>query len=221
VYVRFLQVAQIRGTRYAPGDVEDIDTDIAVDFIARKVAVFAGDGDRHSHTWTDLVQGAVGVNPPGLVSDPSVDTTLTDFPGTYLFAGNAVNILAGSWQVIHEWAEGTALRPHIHWMLTANSADAVDWGFYWRVSGPGLLASAWSSEVSGTLKVGHGGVADTEAVTTFGEIDLTGYKVSCNVAWRLYRNGDTDANNDDARLLSIDAHYRKDGTGSKQEYVKG
>jgi hypothetical protein len=198
-----------------------MDPDVGWDLINRVVCRWVGDGDRHTPTWTDLVGPAAGINPPGQASDPTLDNTIADWPGTLLFAGNAENILAGSWQVIHEWEEGTVLRPHIHWMLTSNSAAAVTWEFHYRISAIGSVAGAWSAAVPGVLTVDHGNVADAHAISAFGEIDMTGNTLSVIVWWRLHRQGVTDANNDDARLLSIDAHYRKDGTGSKQEFVKG
>ena len=218
--VEFIKAAHVLGEFYSAGAIADIDADDANELIRRNVCRFYGDGDQHSYTWTDLVQSAVGVNPVGAVAPPVVDETETGFPGSLLFSGSADQLLTGSWQLLHEWREGSAIRPHIHWMLTADSASAVGWEFYYRISGIGAVAGAWVGPVAGTLAVTHNNTANTQALSTFGEIAMTGHTVSTLVFWRLYRRGSTDANNDTARLLSIDAHYQKDGTGSKHEYIK-
>ena len=218
--VTFLARCQIAATVYAVGDVADIDDDYANDYIRRGLARFSGSGPRASLAWLDVVQSASAINPAGAVAAATIDTTETGWPGTLLFSGSADNMLAGSWQINHDWQEGSAIRPHIHWMLTANSANAVGWEFYHRVSGIGAAAGAWVGPVAGTLAVSHDNVADQQAITSFGEIPLPGQTVSCVVAWRLYRRGTTDANNADARLLFIDFHYQSDGTGSWAEYSK-
>ena len=82
--------------------------------------------------WDDLRFPAQGINPAGAIDAPTVDTTLTAFPGTLLFAGNAENVIAGIAQMPHAWAKGTPIRPHIHWAKTTGSASAISWVFYYR-----------------------------------------------------------------------------------------
>lgn len=218
--VLFSRRTIIAGRIYNPGDTADIDTDIAVDLLDRSLASFLGDGDRHTSSWTDLLQPASGINPAGAVAPPSIDQDLNEFAGSLLFSGALNNVLAGQWQLPHEWQEGTPIRPHIHWMLTADSAAAVAWVLRYRVGGIGQAAGEWSESVPGVLSVSHGGVKDVHAISTFGEIAMTGNLVSVVVFWQLERLGSTDANGDDARVISIDAHYLKDSSGSATEYAK-
>jgi hypothetical protein len=219
--VLFLRQTQIRHTTYVPGDRADIDADDANDLIRRGLVSYLGEGDLHSGTWNDIAGPVSGINPAGALDAPAVDTTETGWPGSFLFSGSADKLIAGYIQLGHDWEEGSPIRPHIHWMLTADSASAVTWEFYYRLSNIGDAAGTWVGPVSGTLAVSHGNTANVQALTTFGEIDMTGYTLSAIVAWRLYRRGSTDANNDDARLLSLDFHRRANGTGSIQEYLKG
>lgn len=173
--------------------------------------------------WDDLTFAAssITVNPVGAVDAPSRDAGETDFPGTLLFSGSQVNILAGSFQLPHDWLEGSAIRPHIHWSKPAGGVgDDVSWTFYHRILNRGALPGAWVGPVAGTLSYNHGGVAESEAITTFGEIDLTGYPISTNIAWRLYRLGNADAFNGTARLIEFDVHYLIDSRGSPSEFNK-
>ena len=173
--------------------------------------------------WDDLTFAAssITVNPIGAVANPARDETETDFPGTLLFSGSQINVLAGAFQMKHCWKEGTAIRPHIHWSKPAGGAgDDVSWTFYYRILNRGAVPGAWQGPVAGTLAVNHNGTAEAEAITSFGEIDLTGMPVSTNVAWRLYRLGNSDSFNGTARLIEFDIHYQIDSRGSPQEYSK-
>lgn len=173
--------------------------------------------------WDDLTfaAGSITVNPVGAVDSPSRDQTETDFPGTLLFSGSSVNVLASSFQLPHDWYEGSAIRPHIHWTKPAGGAgDDVTWEFYYRFFNLGAAPGDWVGPVSGTLAVDHTGIAEAEAITTFSEIDCTGRKVSQNVAWRLYRRGNSDVFNGTARLIELDVHVLKDSRGSQEEFSK-
>lgn len=207
--VEFLENMTIGGTAYRVKQQADLAPALAWDLIeVGKVGEVGAGTFKIRAIYTDLVQSTAGINPPGLASDPTLDNTVGGFPGTYLFAGNAENILVGQWQVVHEWAVGTAIYPHIHWALTQNSANDPDWRFYYRVCGFGKAAEAWVGPVSATHEVASA-TADQHRLSSFGSIPLTDEALSVIVLWRLHRLGNTDANNDDARLLSIDAHYRK------------
>lgn len=173
--------------------------------------------------WDDLTFAASGVtiNPIGAVANPARDETETDFPGTLLFSGSAINVLAGTLQMPHDWAEGTVIRPHIHWTKPAGGAgDDVAWQLYTRIWKRGEAPGAWVGPVAGELSLNHNGVAEAEAITTFGDVAMTGMPVSTNLAWRLYRQGATDAFNGTARLIEFDVHYQVDSRGSTSEYQK-
>lgn len=174
--------------------------------------------------WDDLSFSAVGINPPGAASDPTVESDLTKFPGSLLFAGNVENILAGTFQFPHRRAHGKTLFPHIHWNLPVGAAaSGVDWRFYARFSAPGKVATAWSSAIAGTVEIDGGISADAEHITSFGGLVVpTEYDVpSVNVSWKLHRLGNTDGNSGTARLLFVDFHFATDAPlGSGQEYQK-
>ena len=168
--------------------------------------------------WDDLRFPVQGINPAGSAAPPSVDTTLTDYPGTFLFAGNAENIIAGIAQMPHEWHAGTAIKPHIHWTKPTGSANAVTWQFYYRHCGNvGDNPGAWVGPIAETKTIGNPTVSNQHLLTSFGEIDMSGKTESCVIAWQLRRQGGTDADNTAVRLLELDFHYRKNKSGTPRE----
>lgn len=158
--------------------------------------------------WDDLRFPAQGINPIGAASDPAVDTTLADFPGTMLFAGNAENIVAGIAQMPHAWQPGTTIKPHIHWSKPTGSASAVAWEFYYRHLGsPGDAPGDWVGPVSGTIAAGDQSVSNQHVLSSFGDVDMTGKRESTCIAWQIRRQGGTDDDNGTARLIEFDIHY--------------
>lgn len=170
-------------------------------------------------TWTDLRFPAQGINPAGAVAAPTVDTVETDFPGTLLFSGAADNMVAGVAQMPHEWVSESDIYPHIHWSLPIGSAAAVTWQFYYRLMGvAGDNAGAWVGPVAAASQFGTPTTANNMLVTTFAAIPMTGMLTSAMLAWRLYRRGLTDPNNNTARLAELVFHYLSDKPGSIAEY---
>jgi hypothetical protein len=128
-------------------------------------------------------------------------------------------MIAGVAQMPHSWLPGTGVKPHIHWMKVTGSAAAVSWEFFYRICGnAGDVAGAWSAAVAGTLQAGDQTVSDNQVITSFGTINLTGYEESCMIAWRLYRRGNTDADNNQVRLLEFDIHFQSEKSGTLAEY---
>jgi hypothetical protein len=171
--------------------------------------------------WDDLRFPASGINPVGVASDPSVDTDLAKFPGTLLFSGTQVNIIAGTAQMPHAWADGTDIRPHVHWMKSVDGGAAGDvhWQFRWRKLLPGQLATAWTDWIDG-IAAGVNGTsdaADTHYIHHFGLQDMTGLHDSAQLAWQVQRVGNTDAYASDVRLMEFDIHYQINRLGSETE----
>lgn len=169
--------------------------------------------------WDDLRFPAQGINPAGAVDAPTVDTTLTDYPGTLLFSGSADNVIAGVAQLPHAWKAGTAIRPHIHWSKPVGSSSAADWVLYYRILGSaGDAHGALVGPVTGTLAAGTPTVANSMLLTSFGSIDMTSQKESTCLSWQLRRLGNTDADNGTARLFEFDLHYQCGKSGTVDEF---
>lgn len=168
--------------------------------------------------WDDLRFPVQGVNPAGTAAPPTIDETLTDFPGTLLFAGNQENIIAGVAQMPHAWRAQSDIKPHIHWSKPVGSAAAVGWEFYYRHIGfPGDATEDWVGPVAGTLVAGDPTVSDAHCITSFGAVEMTGRRESSVICWQVRRQGATDADNGQARLFEFDIHYQVDKAGSVSE----
>ena len=170
--------------------------------------------------WDDLTFPAEGINPAGAPNAASFDTAT--YPGTLLFSGTVNNHVAGTSQMPHSWREGSTIKPHIHWTKTTADAggNAVTWEFRWVAADPGDALGAMSSYIAGTLAVGDLTTSEKHNITTFGDMDMTGFAASAIIVWELRRVGSSDAYNSNARLLALDFHYQRNTDGSRFEYSK-
>lgn len=168
--------------------------------------------------WDDLRFPAQAINPAGATAAPTVITTETGFPGCLEFAGNADQMIAGVAQMPHAWKRESTIRPHIHWSKPTGSSSAVTWELYVRVIGnPGDVAGAWSSAYTGSLVAGDQTVSDGHLLSTFGNVTMTDLEESAILAWRIYRRGSTDADNNAVRFYEFDIHYQIDKPGTDAE----
>ncbi len=168
--------------------------------------------------WDDLRFPAQAINPAGATDAPSVDTTLSGFPGTLLFSGSQENVICGIAQVPHAWKRDSALRPHIHWTKPTGSSSAVSWVFYYRHCGmAGEAPDAWVGPVAGVLAAGDQSVSDQHLISSFGAISMAGKKESSCLNWQIRRLGNTDADNNAVRLLEFDIHYEVSKGGTTAE----
>jgi hypothetical protein len=172
-----------------------------------------------SKRWEDLRFPAQGINPPGGVNDADVEATT----GMLLFDAGSIEIAMGVAQMPHSWDEGTEIRPHVHWTPTNTNTGSVLWQLDYQIANPGEafnFTDGWT-----TLQVldAASGVSGTHQIAAFGEIDMTGKRISCCIHWKLSRAADdeTDTYNEDARLIEFDIHYQNDRSGgSVQEFTK-
>jgi len=168
--------------------------------------------------WDDLRFPASGLNPPGPLSGPSVD----EETGLLVFEDAKTELTAGVAQLPHAWAEGTELRPHVHWIQPA--AGNVLWQLEYRLTQAigGAFPTEWTT-ISNASAVGtYPGSGTYINITAFPPIDMTGYNISAMVVFRLARVG-ADASDTlaaDISLLEFDIHYQVDSDGSAQEFTK-
>ena len=158
--------------------------------------------------WDDLRFPAQAINPVGTLSPPDRDAVETSLPGTFLFSGSGDEMISGIAQMPHNWSRGTSIRPHIHWSKPTGSSSAVTWELRVRQLGnPGDVAGAWSDAINATLVAGDQTQSDNHLISTFGDIAMTDYIESACFAWRIYRRGSSDADNNDVRMIEFDVHY--------------
>lgn len=167
--------------------------------------------------WTDLRFPAQGINPAGTAAPPTVINDVNGYTGCLSFSGSIENLIAGVAQMPHEW-DRSAVKPHIHWTKPTGSADAVTWQLFYRIVGnPGDTIGNWVGPISTTQTIGDQTVSGTHLLSSFGEIDLSGYLESVCLLWRIHRRGDTDEENNAVVLYEFDIHYNTNKPGTVTE----
>ena len=171
----------------------------------------------NDHTnYEDLRFPATGINPPGLVSDPDIDTN----DGTLLFDKASTEIIMGIAQMPHSWKPGL-IEPHIHWQGTDDEAGGVLWRFEYDVADRNsAFSGSWTTI---DLVAATHEDENINIVSDFvPQINLEQYGLSCVIKWRVSRiGGDVlDTYDADAKLLEFDIHYQIESIGSGEEYSK-
>lgn len=166
--------------------------------------------------WDDLRFPAVGINPPGAASDPTIDTT----DGRLVFSASATNTVAIQAQLPHNWKEGSRIHPHLHWSPTSTNTGNVLWRIEYKVANRGAVFPGSFARMD-VLSAGSG-TTDTHQLEGFEYIDLAGYTVSCMLIILLSRIGGdgTDTYTGTAKLCEFDIHYQVDSLGSLDEFTK-
>lgn len=173
--------------------------------------------DDDTESWDDLRFPVSGLSPPGPVNAPTIDPET----GLAIFENAKTNLTAGIAQMPHAWVQGTAVQPHVHWIQT--TADDVLWQLEYKIMAAvgGTIPAAWTTVPSAHKVADFAGVPMPQ-ITSFGEIDMTGYDISSMILFRLSRLGadalDTSAV--DVSLLEFDIHYRVNSFGSQELFTK-
>jgi hypothetical protein len=169
-------------------------------------------------TWDDLRFPASGLNPPGPTGAPGVDND----SGLLLFDASSTEITAGVAQMPHAWAEGSEVRPHVHWIQPA--AGNVLWRLEYKLipAVAGTVPAAWTTISNATAVSTYPGSGNWVQITALPAIDMTGFTLSAMIVFKLARvGGDAlDTMTGDASLLEFDIHYQINSFGSQQEFVK-
>ena len=148
----------------------------------------------------------------------------TDY-GWLEFAHNANAFVFHHFQLPHSWKEGSAIRPHCHWMKTTSAAGEVEWKLEYRWMSLGeVMDTSWTAVSVKTPSVTDGDTAYQQALSSFGSIDCTGKQISDMLVMKLTRlgTGYTGSNHyaAPAALLELDIHFQIDAFGSLQLYQK-
>lgn len=167
----------------------------------------------NARRWVDFNFSAISLGTGASAPDPVQVKGGTIF--TRAFDGNVTaEQLFGSLELNHNWAEGTIIKPHVHWMPTTTNAGNVKWRLTWAISQDGLL----TGENTVTAVSAAGGVAWVEKRADFTDINLAGYKIGAQFMYRLWRdpaNADgQDTYPDDAAVQTFGLHVLIDTLGS-------
>jgi len=171
--------------------------------------------------WEDLrfPVSNLRVNPAN--SKPDVDANT----GCYFFDPTTPERVTAQVQLPHAWKEGTVIVPHVHWAKTTAQAGDVTWRLEYRKCPiGGILQGDWTQvDVTGVVEdTPDDNTAYRHLITSFGQLDMTGNKISDMILVRIWRQADaiTDTYPADAVLAEFDIHYQLDYAGSRQEFIK-
>jgi len=167
-------------------------------------------------TWNDFYVAGIALT-SGIIAPDLV--TFQD--GIKLYGFNGVNRIEethGSFEIMHDYKEGTDIRPHIHWSpINANAGD-VKWQLEYTVAGFNgtFPANTIISSVAGATG------AKKHIANEFDVIDGANLKVGDVILFRLFRDATDveDTYGSDAFLLSLGIHYQVDSTGSDDVFTK-
>lgn len=197
----------------------DEDAKIAVETTAETKYIEAGKmlaGQHGSYlVWDDLRAPATQLK-QGSNTKPDFDFTDVGFA----FDPNDTETLYVIFQLSHEYSEGTAIVPHLHWIQEEDADVLWQLEYKWYNVGEAEPAS-WTTLTSKTKSINYTSGSISQ-ITSFGEIDGTGKEISSFLKCKMSRLGGNadDTYTGDARLDFFDVHYQKDALGSAQETSK-
>jgi hypothetical protein len=174
----------------------------------KEIRFWVGADDKD--VWEDIHIPANATSLDGYTACATVDTVLTDYPGTLIFDNGADSMTGGIIMLPRDWLEGSSIYPGVHWMKTTDAEGAVVWGLTYRHLGNVReAAGAWASVDNGTLVATHANLAATHAFTSFSAITMTGKTSGAVIAWKLSRVVASDTYSAPVRLLSVEFNYQK------------
>ena len=139
---------------------------------------------------------------------------------TYQFSATTLQEVEFAIQMPHDWAEGTALHPHVHWAPTTTDTNRVVWGFEYSWAN---IAATFGASTTLLITNYTGGTAWKHNIHEFSaDIAGTGKTFSSILVCRLFRDATSGSDDypDAAAFLEFDIHYERNSLGSRDEYVK-
>jgi hypothetical protein len=182
---------------------------------------FASDGTLRqfgtARNWKDLILPAANLR-PGPVSPVYADF-LGGIYAPRFDAGGAVEELYGSFEMQHDYFEGSDLYFHLHWTPTTTNTGNIVWGVSYTVAKPFTVFPA-PTTVLGTPTAAPG-VVSQHQLQNIAIIPGAGLTIGTVVAFRVFRqSGGTDTFTGNAFLHSVGVHYSADSLGSKGIFTK-
>lgn len=162
--------------------------------------------------WDDFRFPAQAINPPGIASDPTWDTTNIGWS----FANGATKVIQMVAQMPHGWVEGSRIHPHIHWEPSTAATGNVLWRLQYRWRDEGDTAEALTTL---DILAPANGTALTLQRDFFPYVSGAGKEKSSILELQLSRIGGdtTDTFSGAAILKEFDIHYQLDSLGSSVE----
>lgn len=154
--------------------------------------------------------------------------------GVYLYsfddaAGGSEKEIFFTMQMPHDWLIGTDIHVHVHWVGNVSDTTATPrWGleYIWKDIGE-VFGDTTTIYAVGNVEGDADITANKHYITEFAAITpgATADDISSILIGRIFRDSANGADTYNAAsnkcgLLYIDAHYKRDGSGSSGEYVK-
>lgn len=174
----------------------------------------------NGRTWKDTFISAYALPNTGATA-PSLDSLFGSgsikglgFTG----AGTQVNEVSGSFEMNHDWAEGSDISFHIHWMPSDANAGNVKWQLEYTIKNPN---GTFSAPIIIAV-VQAGGIAWRHQLISFSNISMTGLTIGSVIMFRLFRDpaDAQDTYGSHAILMQVGLHYLCDTEGSRQMITK-
>ncbi len=193
------------------------------------------DGTLHSvnqtyTNWNDIRVSATSTKLGGS-KDPTFSKIFDNGSGsqgvfTYVFSNTTEEEVYFAVQLPHNWKEGTALSPHVHWIGQTNGGAGQDvcWALEYSIATIGSTFGNTTIIHGDTNHLSETIVANKHYLTELTDITMTGNKISTMLICRLFRDATDSVGVDDypndVALLEFDIHYQIDSLGSQTEYTK-
>lgn len=161
--------------------------------------------------WNDMLASlsaskAVGVNAPTWA-------TIRDGIQAWAFSASAMNEIWLNFHIIHNYAAGTTLYPHIHWTTAGTNTGVCRWGFEWTVA-KGFNFEAFPATSTFYLEAAASGTAYKHYITEVADgAALPATEIDSLLLMRVFRDAANvnDTLTDTAFGLFVDLHYQSDG----------
>jgi hypothetical protein len=160
--------------------------------------------------YDDIIIQAINLRVGG--SPPTFDAFTTNIYGLRFINGNT-DIVYGSFEIPHDYKEGTDLEIHLHWSPSSTDTGACVWNFVYSLAAMGT--GAFGTEVTLTMtQAGSGVVRKHQYVSGNALILGANIKIGHIIIFALSRPSG-DAFTGDAFLHSVGCHYQLDRMGSR------
>jgi hypothetical protein len=189
-----------------------LDTSIKIDGQENRITTSAG-----GYVWNDYSAPIEAKNISG-GNNPSFNTYMGNFQG-YLFHESTMNQVWCDFHIKHDYAMGTYLFPHAHWLPTTTATGTVRWGFEVMVAkghGQQAFGNPVTVFASTTITESSLGMHMVTEVDDLNAIPPLNLEPDSFVKIRVFRDAAhaTDTYPDPIHAWCCDLHYQVDKIGT-------
>lgn len=162
--------------------------------------------------WNDIFIDGLSVT--GGATDPPIFAAFIGTVYANRFDNGATMSSHGSFELQHDYKEGTDLAFHIHWSPTTTNVGDVVWGIEYTIVNRNGVFPATTTV---TAALAAGGVANAHNSQNIAVLSGAGITIGAVMRFRIFRSGAaaTDTFTGEAFLHRIGIHYECDTLGSR------